>query len=64
MKIEVYPDKAGAYRWRLRASSGRIMAVSGESFARKGNARRAGLRMQHLLNTGRSLFKQVQLVVL
>jgi uncharacterized protein YegP (UPF0339 family) len=41
MKFEIYADASGAYRWRLRASNGQIIASSGESFASKANATRA-----------------------
>jgi len=40
-KIEVYPDTAGRYRWRIVAANGQITASSGESFDSKGNAKRA-----------------------
>lgn len=40
-KFEIYPDKAGAYRWRLVASNGQIVAASGEAFDSKSNAKRA-----------------------
>ncbi len=39
--FETYPDKGGRYRWRARAKNGQITAVSGESFASHGNAKRA-----------------------
>lgn len=32
-QFEVYLDRAGAYRWRLRTPAGAIVAVSGEGFA-------------------------------
>ena len=31
-KFEVYQDKAGEYRWRLKASNGRQIASSGEGY--------------------------------
>ena len=34
-KFEVYKDKAGEWRWRLRASNGRIIADSGEGYNNK-----------------------------
>lgn len=39
--MEVYPDKSGAWRWRVRAGNGKVTAISGESFASRGNAMRA-----------------------
>lgn len=35
MKFQVYKDKAGEWRWRLRAKNGRIVADSGEGYKRK-----------------------------
>ena len=40
-KFEVYRDAASDYRWRLKASNGRIVADSGEGYASRSNARRA-----------------------
>ena len=39
--FEIYPDKGGDWRWRLRAASGRIAADRAEGYASKRNARRA-----------------------
>lgn len=36
-KFEVYQDKAGKYRWRLKAGNGEIVA-SGESYETKAAA--------------------------
>ena len=41
MKLQVYPDSGGNYRWRLVAGNGRTIASSGESFDSKSNAKRA-----------------------
>lgn len=38
--FEVYPDKGGQYRWRLKAANGRIVAT-GEAHTRKADAERA-----------------------
>lgn len=40
MRIEVYKDTSGEYRWRRRAMNGAITA-EGESHRRKWNAKRA-----------------------
>jgi uncharacterized protein YegP (UPF0339 family) len=40
-RYDVYADTTGKYRWRLRASNGRKVATSGESFASRSNAARA-----------------------
>lgn len=33
--FEVYQDKAGEYRWRLKASNGQNIASSGEGYSEK-----------------------------
>lgn len=40
-KFEIYTDSGGAYRWRLKAANGQVVASSGESFASEANARAA-----------------------
>lgn len=30
--VEVYPDKAGKYRWRITARNGEIIAASSQGF--------------------------------
>lgn len=40
-QYDVYADRGGHSRWRLKASNGAIVAVSGESFASHSNAVRA-----------------------
>jgi len=40
-KFEVYGDIGSSYRWRLKASNGRIVADSGEGYASRSDARRA-----------------------
>lgn len=44
MKIYVYEDVGGGWRWRLKAGNSRVFAVSGESFEKKSNAKRAATR--------------------
>ena len=41
MGFEIYRDKAGAWRWRLRAKNGELVANGGEAFASKQNVIRA-----------------------
>lgn len=43
MRIELYRDTNGEFRWRRRAFNGNITAV-GESHRRKWNAKRAARR--------------------
>lgn len=38
--FRVYQDKAGAWRWHLKAANGRVLA-SGEAHTRKADAERA-----------------------
>lgn len=38
MKFEIYKDKAGEWRWRLRSRNNEIIAVSSESYTRKETA--------------------------
>lgn len=48
MKLQVFPGKDG-FRWHLRARNGKLIATSGEAFAKHGNALRAARMMQKLL---------------
>lgn len=41
LKFEVYRDSRDAFRWRLKAANGRIMATSSESYTAKANCRSA-----------------------
>jgi uncharacterized protein YegP (UPF0339 family) len=38
-KVEIYEDARGEYRWRMKASNGRIVATGGEGFTRKSSCR-------------------------
>lgn len=38
MKFHVYKDKAGEWRWKLKARNGRVVADSGEGYKRKAAA--------------------------
>lgn len=49
MKIYVYEDVGGGWRWRLKAGNSRVFAVSGESFEKKSNAKRAATKLAKLL---------------
>lgn len=37
-KFEVYQDKAGSYRWRLKASNGEVVA-QGEAYSSRSGAK-------------------------
>lgn len=41
LKFEVYRDSRDAFRWRLKAANGRIMATSSEGYTAKANCRSA-----------------------
>ncbi len=38
-KFEIYPDAAGKYRWRLKASNGQVIATGGEGYSSKASAK-------------------------
>jgi len=37
-KFEVYTDKSGEYRWRLKSSNGQVIATGGEGYSSKSGA--------------------------
>lgn len=39
--FDVYEDEAGEWRWRFKASNGRIMADSGEGYTKRGDCEAA-----------------------
>jgi len=48
-KLEIYRDARREWRWRLKASNGRIMADSGEGYRRRASARHAAARVRTIL---------------
>ena len=46
LKFEIYTDEVGAYRWRLLASDGQVMATSKESYPGHEDVRRAIVALQ------------------
>jgi len=36
--VEVYKDKGGEFRWRLRHQNGRVIAESGQGYSNKAGA--------------------------
>lgn len=52
MRAELYPDRSGAWRWRIRSRNGRIVAASGEAFSSK----RAALRA--IVSLRRAMFRE------
>jgi uncharacterized protein YegP (UPF0339 family) len=45
-KMQIYRDARGEWRWRLRASNGRIIACSGEGYRGQRSAGRAAQRVR------------------
>lgn len=39
LKFEVYKDKAGEFRWRLKAGNGEILATGGQGYKQKADAK-------------------------
>jgi len=48
-KLEIYRDGRREWRWRLRASNGRIVADSGEGYCRRASVRKAVERVRSIL---------------
>jgi uncharacterized protein YegP (UPF0339 family) len=40
-KYELFDDEGGRWRWQLRGERGQVAMIAGESFASRGEARRA-----------------------
>lgn len=59
MKIVIYEDSSGYWRWRLRAANGRTFACSGEAFDSRFNAVRAAKRLKAILTKPCALVVQV-----
>jgi uncharacterized protein YegP (UPF0339 family) len=45
-KFQFYSDASGKYRWRLKDADGEKVALSGDSFASKSEAKRAAQRVK------------------
>jgi uncharacterized protein YegP (UPF0339 family) len=45
-KITVYEDRAGEYRWSLKANNGKTTADSGEGYTTRSGARQAADRVR------------------
>ena len=58
-KLDIYRDANREWRWRLRASNGRIVADSGEGYRRRASARHAAARVRTML-TGNLPVVEVQ----
>jgi uncharacterized protein YegP (UPF0339 family) len=51
MQFEVYKDKAGEHRWRLRHSNGNILATASEGYASKAGAMKC---IENVQNSGKA----------
>ncbi len=49
MKIEIYPDASGEFRWRMKAANGETIADSGEGYK---EARECHVAMRRVCSTG------------
>ncbi len=49
MKFEVYKDKKGEHRWRLRHANGNILATASEGYASKAGAMKC---IENVQNSG------------
>jgi len=50
LTFEVYKDKAGEYRWRLKAANGKILAVPEDAYKNHADAKRAVESIQKQIN--------------
>ena len=57
-KLELYRDAGRDWRWRLKASNGRILADSGEGYCRRAAACKALARVREIL-AGHVLIEEV-----
>lgn len=48
LRINVYQDHAGEWRWQMYAANNRVIADSGEGYATEYNAVRAAHRLREL----------------
>ena len=54
--IEIYVDKKFEYRWRLKASNGRIVAESGEGYNKKNDCENGLASAKHNIRTKNVLY--------
>lgn len=50
LTFEVYADKAGEFRWRLKARNGEILATTGQGYKAKADAKAGVARLQKNLD--------------
>jgi uncharacterized protein YegP (UPF0339 family) len=52
IKFEIYQDAAKAYRWRLKAANGELLATSGQGYKAKGDCQKGVGRIQEEMGKG------------
>lgn len=52
MKVDLYEDKAGGWRWRLRAGNGKIVADGAEAYSSRKKALDALTRLLRWVDQG------------
>jgi uncharacterized protein len=59
MKFEVYKDRKGEHRWRLRHGNGNILATSSEGYAAKASALKCIDNVREASNAANTVLKQI-----
>ena len=49
LRFELYADKAGEFRWRLKAGNGEILATAGQGYKAKADAKKG---VEHVMKAG------------
>lgn len=57
MKLSMYQDDVGEWRWRLRARNGKIIAEGGEGYQNKGDCWRSMKQVSEGLPKAYEMFK-------
>ncbi len=57
MQFEVYKDKKGEHRWRLRHGNGNILATSSEGYKAKASAMKC---IENVQNSGSATVKELK----
>jgi uncharacterized protein len=57
MQFEVYKDKKGEHRWRLRHGNGNILATSSEGYKAKASAMKC---IENVQNSGSAAVKELK----
>ena len=57
MQFEVYKDKVGEHRWRLRHSNGNILATASEGYGSKASAMKC---IENIQNSGKAAIVTVK----